>query len=111
MGWPAASIRRSVVTARWRVCSVRCLAAVMMWRVLSARIGCPGAGVFVDLADHAVKVGEDLDVHFREPGLAVVAGDVDQGERAAPLFAQLGRELGSGEEDRAGQAGFSELTV
>ncbi len=90
MGWPAASIRRSVVTARWRVCLVRCLAAVMMWRVLSARIGCPGAGVFADLADladHAVKVGEDLGVHFGEPGPAVVLRDVDQGERAAALFA------------------------
>ena len=88
-----------MLTARSRVCSVRCLAAVTMWRVLSARIGCPGAGVFLDLADHAVKVGEDPGRSSRRAGLAVVAaGDVDQGERAAALFAQLGQELGAGGE-------------
>ena len=32
-------------------------------------------------------------------------GDIDQGQGAAALFAQFGQELGSGEEDRAGQAG------
>jgi hypothetical protein len=37
--------------------------------------------------------------------MAVVPGGGDQGESALPLLAQFGQELGSGDEDRAGQAG------
>jgi len=60
--------------------------------------------VLFDLADHAVQVGENLLVHLRDPGLALARGYFHEGERAAALLAELGQELGAGEEDWAGQA-------
>jgi hypothetical protein len=50
-------------------------------------------GCLVDLADHPVEVGQDLVVHFGHAGLSVAVGHVDQGERAAPLLAQLGQKF------------------
>jgi hypothetical protein len=97
-------LRRSAVIARRRVCSVRRWAAARSWWMLSAGI----AGVFLvgfDLADHAVEVGQDGGVHLDQAGLAGLLGVLDQGQGASAMFAQLGQELRSGEEHRAGQAG------
>ena len=95
MRWPVASMRRSAAMARSRVRSARRRAAAMTWRELSARIGGLAFLVLLDLGDHAVQVGKDLLVHLRHAGLALAGGDLDQGERAVTLLAQLGQELRS----------------
>jgi len=105
IGTPAVSMRRSAETARRRVCSARRREAVSRCWVLSARIGCRCGVVGVDLADHAVEVGEDVGVHLGHSGLPVGLRVVDEGEGPAAVLAQLGWELGPGEEHRAGQAG------
>jgi hypothetical protein len=74
-----------------------------MWRELSARIGGSGLLVLLDFADHAVQVGEDLPVHLGHPGLPLALGDLDEGERAVALLAQLGQELRAGDENRTRQ--------
>jgi len=78
---------------------------MMKWE-LSAR-GIGGAFLLAgfDLANHAFEVGEYLLVHLDHPGLSLSVGDIDEGKCAAVLFAQLGQELGAGEENRARQAG------
>ena len=81
-----------------------------MWCELSAGIGGTVFLALLDLADHPVQAGEDLLVHLRDPGLALAAGGVDQGERAVALLPQPGQELRPGDEDRAGQALLTELT-
>src|SRR5215469_11728533 len=100
-------MRRSVVMARWRACSPRRRAAAMRWRELSARIG--GLRRVVadgfEFADHAVQVRGDLLVHLAHAGLAAGLGGADEGEGALVLLAELGQELGPGDEDGAGQAG------
>ena len=67
----------------------------MTKRELSAR-GMTGAFLLAvfDLADHAFEVGEYLLVHLDHPGLSLSVGGIDERERAAVLFAQLGQELG-----------------
>jgi len=48
-------------------------------------------------------------VFIWHPGVSVGFGLVDQGHGAAAMLPELGKELRPGEEDRAGQAGLSEL--
>ena len=48
-------------------------------------------------------------VHLRDPPVTGGLGGLHQGESAAAVFPEFGEELRSGDEDRAGQAGFSEL--
>jgi hypothetical protein len=80
-----------------------------MKRLLSARIGGSRLLILLNLGDHAVQVAEDLPVHLHDAGLPLALGSVDEGERAVTLLSEFGQELRAGEEDRTGQAGFSEL--
>jgi hypothetical protein len=59
----------------------------------------------LDLADHAVEVGQHLLVHLQHAGVTGASGLVDQGEGPAAVGTQLGEELRSGQEHRTGQAG------
>jgi len=65
---------------------------------LSARIPCSARFVLLDLDDHAVEVGQDLGVHLGYPGLSLAGGDVDEGQGAVALLAQLGQELRPGDD-------------
>jgi hypothetical protein len=81
---------------------------------LSARIGGlagPGLGVGLKRGDDPVQVAQDLLVHLDH---ALVPGGLcglDELQGAATLLVVLGQELRGGDEDRAGQAGFSELDL
>src|SRR5262249_11615692 len=101
---PDLSMRRKAATARLRVAAALRWAAAMTWWELSARIGGVLWLVFLDLADHAVEVGQDLVVHLDRAVASLGLGDVDEGERAAALLMQLGQELFPGQEYRTSQA-------
>ncbi|MGH3423064.1 MAG: hypothetical protein ACRDOD_26100 [Streptosporangiaceae bacterium] len=86
----------------------------MIGAVLSGRIcGHLGGSFFLVFqgGDDLFEVGGDLLVHLRHPRLAAGFCDGDDLERGGVLGPVLGQELGGGDEERAGQAGFSELTV
>ncbi|MFJ2868274.1 hypothetical protein [Kitasatospora sp. NPDC087314] len=95
--------------ARSLVAAARCRAAATMCGELSARIGGLLRPVGFEFGDHPVEVGQDLFVHLGHPLVAAALGVVDERQRPLPLGLELGQELRSGEEDWAGQAGFSEL--
>jgi len=77
----------AAATARFRVVTALWWAAAMTWWELSTRIGGVLWLVFLDLADHAVQVAQDLLVHLDYAGVPIAGGDVDEGERAVPLLA------------------------
>jgi hypothetical protein len=62
-------------------------------------------------ADDRQQVGFDGSVHLDEPALSLGLGCGDQLTGLGQLIAVLGQELGRGDEQRAGQARFSELTM
>jgi hypothetical protein len=67
--------------------------------------------VVFESADDGEQVGLDGAVHLGEAGVAVGFGAGNQCAGGVELLVVLRQELGGGDEDRAGQAGFSELSL
>jgi hypothetical protein len=80
--------------------------------VLSARIvgvrKCWWWRGFEAVDDGEQVVGSAL-VHFDDAELTSLAGALDDAAGQFELFAMLGQEFGGGDEDGAGQAGFTGL--
>ena len=85
----------------------------MIRLALSGRTGGAFLRVVAGLqgCDDLFEVAGDLPVHLGQAGLAECFGRGNDLQRLLVLGAVLGQVLGGGDEDRAGQAGFSELSV